>query len=624
MIKLGKKLNAILLTALCCVFLFPVIAMAEEIEEVIEKPIVLPETMLIIKHMIGSTGELEPVEVTVKSYEDGRFSFDYPALFVPNMKGWGDNHTITPFTVEGKAIYRMDKERERKFGITSSRWIVGEFTVSDEIVYTFLKPSVSEDYSDVSKYVITPIGGTFETTSYDDDALEHSISFRLQFECTRYDTMYDDEGGSTTTQHTYEDTWSFTLETVGFTDPYPSSTTDTRQDTNQDTNQDSNQATNQAGPLATITISIIAILLAILFGNTGGFIPTMPVGTGGTPGSTYVDDVLPPTPADDGLSSWIRFDDDGDIEVTDPVNGQKRIFVSNGDGTYTDPITGATYTTEELSEQMEHRADNAGTIRQDEAQFERNVSEDSLRNRERSDESLQLEKDIREEREERSQREKIERMAVKLGISGADKKQVDEALRERQDNEEAYQEKMHDYARRRDIAVKTLEVTTEAADYAMSAGEALVPGGKTVSATYKGIKNVVSTVAEKGMSTGSVIEGVIKGGTEAATTVMDAGIGKAATAFGGTVAGEIAGAVNDGEDLGDAMVRGTVKGTFNAASNAVGDAYGDAMGGSADMLEDMTRNEQFISKAAEAAGKISETGFGKNVTDNVGKNTYRR
>jgi hypothetical protein len=291
MIKLGKKLNAILLTALCCVFLFPVIAMAEEIEEVIEKPIVLPETMLIIKHMIGSTGELEPVEVTVKSYEDGRFSFDYPALFVPNMKGWGDNHTITPFTVEGKAIYRMDKERERKFGITSSRWIVGEFTISDEIVYTFLKPSVSEDYSDVSKYVITPIGGTFETTSYDDDALEHSISFRLQFECTRYDTMYDDEGGSTTTQHTYEDTWSFTLETVGFTDPYPSSTTDTRQDTNQDTNQ----ATNQAGPLATITISIIAILLAILFGNTGGFIPTMPVGTGGTPGSTYVDDVLPPT-----------------------------------------------------------------------------------------------------------------------------------------------------------------------------------------------------------------------------------------------------------------------------------------------------------------------------------------
>jgi hypothetical protein len=483
MIKLGKKLNAILLTALCCVFLFPVIAMAEEIKEVIEEPIVLPETMLIIKHMIGSTGELEPVEVTVKSYEDGRFSFDYPALFVPNMKGWGDNHTITPFTVEGKAIYRMDKERERKFGITSSRWIVGEFTVSDEIVYTFLKPSVSEDYSDVSKYVITPIGGTFETTSYDDD---------------------------------------------------------------------------------------------------------------------------------------------GDIEVTDPVNGQKRIFVSNGDGTYTDPITGATYTTEELSEQMEHRADNAGTIRQDEAQFERNVSEDSLRNRERSDESLQLEKDIREEREERSQREKIERMAVKLGISGADKKQVDEALRERQDNEEAYQEKMHDYARRRDIAVKTLEVTTEAADYAMSAGEALVPGGKTVSATYKGIKNVVSTVAEKGMSTGSVIEGVIKGGTEAATTVMDAGIGKAATAFGGTVAGEIAGAVNDGEDLGDAMVRGTVKGTFNAASNAVGDAYGDAMGGSADMLEDMTRNEQFISKAAEAAGKISETGFGKNVTDNVGKNTYRR
>jgi hypothetical protein len=68
-------------------------------------------------------------------------------------------------------------------------------------------------------------------------------------------------------------------------------------------------------------------------------------------------------------------------------------------------------------------------------------------------------------------------------------------------------------------------------------------------------------------------------GTEAATTMMDAGIGKAATSFGGTVVGELAEAANVGGDLTDALVEGTVKGTFNAASGAVGDAYGDAVGG---------------------------------------------
>ena len=99
-----------------------------------------------------------------------------------------------------------------------------------------------------------------------------------------------------------------------------------------------------------IIISIFAILLSILFGNTGGFIPTVPAGTGGAPA---------PAPDVGGQSRWLRFDDDGDIEATDPVNGQKRTFVNNGDGTYTDPVSGTTYTPQELSEQMEHRADNA-------------------------------------------------------------------------------------------------------------------------------------------------------------------------------------------------------------------------------------------------------------------------
>lgn len=357
---------------------------------------------------------------------------------------------------------------------------------------------------------------------------------------------------------------------------------------------------NPAGPVATITISILAILLSILFGNTGGFIPTVPVGTGGAPA---------PAPAGSGLSRWLRFDGDGDIEATDPVNGQRRTFVKNGDGTYTDPVSGATYTPEELSEQMEHRADNAGTIRQDEAQFEQNVSEDSQRNQERSDESSQLEKDLQRERQERSRKEKVERVATDLGMSGASEKQVIDELKRRMERDEEYRQKMHDYVKQRDTAVDILEATVEIADYTMAAGEAVVPGGKAVSATYKGIKNTVSTMAEKGASWGSFTEGAIKGGTEAATTVMKPGIGKAATSFGGTVAGEVAEAVNDGKDLTDALVEGTVKGTFNAASGAVGDAYGEMLG-----------KDSTIKKVAETAGKLGENGFEKNITETVGDN----
>ena len=625
--KIGKKLSAILFVALCCVLLFPITAMAEEI---IEEPIALPETMTITKQLFGDSGELEPEKITIESHEDGRFSFEYPAKTVSNMRGWGDDHSITAFRVEGTAYYKMDKEMERKFGATDSRWIVGEFSVPDEIVYTILKPSVSESYTDVSRFSITPYGGSFETISYDDDNLEHHIFFKLQFHCTRTDTIHDVEGGSTTNEHSYDDQWTFDMETVEFSDPYPledivseGSTTDNKKKVelkgeirddgdgkylriSWDTGNSRNN--NHAGPLATITISTLAILLSILFGNTGGFIPTVPVGTGGAPA---------PAPADSGLSRWLRFDGDGDIEATDPVNGQRRTFVKNGDGTYTDPVSGTTYTPEELSEQLEHRADNAGTIRQDEAQFRQNVSEDSQRNQERSEESSQLEKDLQREREERSRKEKVERVATDLGMSGASEKQVIDELKRRMERDEEYRQKMNDYAQRRDTAVDILEATVEIADYTMAAGEAVVPGGKTVSATYKGIKNTVSTMAEKGASWGSFTEGVIKGGTEAATTVMDAGIGKAATAFGGTVAGEVAEAVNDGGDLTDALVKGTVKGTFNAASGAVGDAYGDAVGGT---YGEMLGKDSTIKKVAETAGKLGEVGFEKNVTGSVGDN----
>ncbi len=371
---------------------------------------------------------------------------------------------------------------------------------------------------------------------------------------------------------------------------------DNKTDNSDAESKSENSPDGYADPLDAAIITIISILISILFGGAGGSIPITPAGAGGTPA---------PSPSGNDLGKWLHFDDQGDIEATDPISGEKRNFVHNGDGTYTDPISGATYTPEELSQQMKHREKNAQTIRQDEKQFKKNIDEDSKRNEELSNDSKILEEELRREREERAHREKVERVATNLGMSGASEDDVKKELARRMERDEEFRQKMHDYATRRDMAVDTLEKTVEIADYAMSAGESLGgAAGKAVSATYKGVKNTVSTVAEKGLSTGSVIEGVIKGGTEAATTVMNSGIAKAGVTIGGTVAGEVASAVNDGTDIGDAIKEGLITGSGNAAIGAVGDAIGEAVEG-----------DGLLNKAAETAEKIAETAYGKEIVE---------
>lgn len=371
---------------------------------------------------------------------------------------------------------------------------------------------------------------------------------------------------------------------------------DNKADNSDEESKSENSPDGYADPLDAAIITIISILISIFFGGAGGPIQVSPDGSGET---------LAPSPKDNNLGKWIHFDDEGDIEATDPISGEKRTFVHNGDGTYTDPDSGATYTPEELSQQMNHREENAQTIHQDEEQFKKNVEEDSKRNEERSNDSKKLEEDLRREREKQAHKEKVERVATNLGMSGASEDDVKKELARRLERDEEFRQKMHDYAERHDMAVDVLEATVDIADYAMSAGESLGgAAGKAVSATYKGIKNTVSTVAEKGLSTGSVIEGVIKGGTEAATTWMDSGIAKAGVTIGGTVAGEVAGAVNDGTDIGDAIKDGLITGSGNAAIGAVGDAIGEAVEG-----------EGLLNKAAETAEKIAETAYGKEIVD---------
>ena len=627
--KMRKKLFAVLITALCCALIFPVSALATDTE--VPKGYVDPVSAIGTDSLWELWERLE--EIYLVPYEANVALFDSFLWRAENKRF----HSVSGAPL---ILKRGEVIPEYKLDISYGpiQYTLADSTVTAEVSGEYVMKNIQFGTTE-SKAVLHNVGGsysetddfagTLSTKSYDLlESVDYGDHYRLPEASYAAAIIINDEdpstlllradgyytardGGRVHAVRVHFRVAGVKLAKAGATlqDENNEETKKTWGSSSGIFDKDKNKSSdNPAGPLATITISILAILLSILFGNTGGFIPTVPVGTGGAPA---------PAPAGSSLSRWLRFDGDGDIEATDPVNGQRRTFVKNGDGTYTDPVSGATYTPEELSEQLEHRADNAGTIRQDEAQFRQNVSEDSQRNQERSDESSQLEKDLQRERQERSRKEKVERVATDLGMSGASEKQVIDELKRRMERDEEYRQKMNDYAQRRDTAVDILEATVDIADYTMAAGEAVVPGGKAVSATYKGIKNTVSTMAEKGASWGSFTEGVIKGGTEAATTVMDAGIGKAATAFGGTVAGEVAEAVNDGGDLTDALVKGTVKGTFNAASGAVGDAYGDAVGGT---YGEMLGKDSTIKKVAETAGKLGEVGFEKNVTGTVGDN----
>ena len=122
---------------------------------------------------------------------------------------------------------------------------------------------------------------------------------------------------------------------------------------------------------------------------------------------------------------------------------------------------------------MNHREENAQTIRQDEEQFKKNIDKDSKRNEELSNDSKKLAEDLQRMREERAHREKVERIATNLGMSGASEKEIKEELARRMERDEEFRQKMYDYADRLDMAVDALETTVDIADYAMSAGESL-------------------------------------------------------------------------------------------------------------------------------------------------------
>lgn len=179
-----------------------------------------------------------------------------------------------------------------------------------------------------------------------------------------------------------------------------------------------------------------------------------------------------PAPADNSdLGPYITRDGDGDLVTRDPATGEQNTYVSNGDGTYTNPLTGATYTETELKDALDSRAENAGLIRQDEAQAKKAVEEQRAANQDESfystEARAQREAAEAKEREKAEHDAYVKKVGINHGVYVGDEKDVRKAvIRDQMDDYQKGAE-AEGWAEYMDAGYKTAKQTEKAADVAL-------------------------------------------------------------------------------------------------------------------------------------------------------------
>ncbi|MHC1734918.1 MAG: hypothetical protein AB9921_04520 [Erysipelotrichaceae bacterium] len=131
-------------------------------------------------------------------------------------------------------------------------------------------------------------------------------------------------------------------------------------------------------------------------------------------------------------TGYIKRNKEGDLVVSDPVTGEERTYVANANtGRYTNPLTGAEYTEDELQSSIASRAENAGVLRQDYEQSEQAKAEQRVDNQNLS----RAENDMRAENKMRAVQSDLEQkgkdgdelaaaMAVKLNKINTQKRET--------------------------------------------------------------------------------------------------------------------------------------------------------------------------------------------------------
>lgn len=193
----------------------------------------------------------------------------------------------------------------------------------------------------------------------------------------------------------------------------------------------------------------------------------------------------------------------------------------------------------------------------------------------------------------------IDRIASKNGITATDKKTIRKELSEKQKIKEEDAKSRQKIVEHIDTTINVTEKVVEAADYAMAAGEAVVPGGKAVSATYKVLKGVGEVSVDSTKNGGDIIEAVVTSSADAINTFTGSKLTKAGNTIGSQIAGKVSNAIYNDKSVSEAIEKGAKTGAAAATVNALGDELGGAFG----------------TDAGNAVGNVAASAYQKHAVD---------
>ena len=288
------------------------------------------------------------------------------------------------------------------------------------------------------------------------------------------------------------------------------------------------------------------------------------------------------------LGPYIRRDPDGDLEVNDPATGEKRVYVANGDGTYTNPMTGATYTPDELKSSLDSRAENAHLIRQDDAFNKAAIEEQRAANQEKSWIAKQAEaEDAAERAREAAEAEHNafkRKMAEKYGVYYDDEELYRRIAREKGKAEiETYEHLGEEEAWKE--SQEYAETVKKTADVAIDIY------AEIDSTRGKKLKDIYSAATAAASNMGEVMAGNKTVGDAITQTWVDTGVelaknhsdGVAQKMLTNTV-GDSAKAMTDAyikggsmEEIREAGQKAAIQGAVNATVDSVFDTFGDGV-----------------------------------------------
>lgn len=198
-------------------------------------------------------------------------------------------------------------------------------------------------------------------------------------------------------------------------------------------------------------------------------------------------------------NQYVSQDEAGDLTIRDPATGQEMTYQDNGDGTYTNILTGSTASKSDIADWLDTRNENADLFRQDAEVAKKAIEEQRAANQEVSQAQAEYNRLKAELEEQFKHEEYVDKMKEKYGTDDinaikkeilTERQEADIALGEAQAEEAILNEKI-EYAQKvekaSDVAIDVMaEYGGEEAKLVKDAYIAAKNVGRATSEVYNG------------------------------------------------------------------------------------------------------------------------------------------